>query len=116
MMPMLTRWCRFRHGARCIHHEPPHPVIARDAVRNALINEPFEYAVHGDTINRVVIFDHPSDIQMRVCRPARQQARQYRDAWLREALAGGADGGFGRDKMIEVGGLHGQLHFTPGRW
>ena len=116
VMPMLTRCCRFRYCSLCTHHETPHPIIARDTVRDAKIHEPFEYAVNGDAINCVVISEHPGDIQMRVCRPARQQARQHRNAWLRKALAGGANGGICCGQMIEVGGLHGQLYLTPGWW
>ena len=81
VMPMLTRCCRFRYCPLRIHHETPHPIIAGDAMRNALIDEPFEYAVNGDAINRVVISQHCGDIQMRICRPASQQASQHRNAW-----------------------------------
>ena len=116
VMSVLTRWCRFRHYPLRIHHETPHPIIAGDAVRDTKFHEPFEYAVYRDAINRVVISEHSGDIQMRVCRPARQQARQHRNARLREALAGGTDGGICDGQMIEVGGLHGQLHLTPGWW
>ena len=114
MMAVLTRCCRFRYCPLCIHHESPNPIIASNAVRNAKIHEPFEHTVHGDAINRVMIFDHRGDIQMRSRRSTRQQTSQHRNARLREPLAGGADGGIGCGEMIEVGGLHGELHLTPG--
>jgi hypothetical protein len=41
VMPVLTRRCRFRRCRLRIYHETPHPIIARDAVRDTLIDEPF---------------------------------------------------------------------------
>ena len=99
-----------------VDHEPPHPVVARDAMGNTLIHQPFQYPVDGDTINGMVIDEHASDIQMRCRALACQQAGQHRNARLREALAGGADGGFGGRQMGEVGGLHGELHLTRCEW
>ena len=114
VVAVLPRWCRFRRCRLRIHHEAPHAIVPGDSVRNALIYQPLEHAVHRDAVDRVVILDHPRDVQMRSRRSARQQARQHRDARLCEALAGGADGDFGRVKMIEICAFHGELHFTPG--
>lgn len=83
---------------------------------DALIHQPFEHPVNGDAINRVVISDHPSNIQMRSCRATRQQAGQHRNTWLRQALAGGADVRFRGGKMGEIGGLHEESHLTRWRW
>ena len=115
-MRVMTVRSGFGRCLLWVDHEPPHPVVAGNPMGDTLIHQPFEYPVDGDTINGMVIDQHASDIQMRCRALACQQAGQHRNSRLGEALAGGADGGFGGGKMIEVGGLHGELHLTPGCW
>ena len=115
-MRVMTVRSGFGRCLLWVDHEPPHPVITSNPMRDTLIHQPFEYPVDGDTINGMVIDEHASDIQMRCRALACQQAGQHRNSRLREALAGGADGGFGVGKLGEVGGLHGELHLTRWKW
>ena len=113
---MMAMRRRLGRSLLWIDHESPNPVISCDAMRDTLIHQPVEYPVNGNTVNRMVIDQHPRNVQMRSRALTRQQTGEHRNARLGEPFAGGADGGFGGGKMGEVGWLHGELHLTRCEW
>ena len=115
-MRVMTVRSGFGRCLLWIDHKAPHPVIASDAMRDALIHQPFEYPVNGDAINCVVIGQHASNIQMRCRALACQQASQHRNTRLCQPFTGCADGGFGGGKMCEISGRHEELHLTRWWW
>ena len=90
-----------------IHHESPHPIIARDAMRNADLDQPIEHPIHRHPIDRLMRGDGRRHILMRDGMICGKQRCQYCHAWLREPFAGSADVRFGFGDAGMVGWFHG---------
>ena len=100
--PMRRRG--FRLG---IHHKAPHPIVPRDAMCNAHLDQPIEHPIHGDPIDHLMRGNRRRHILMRDGMIRGKQRSQYCHAWLREPFARGADVRFGFGDAGMVGWFHG---------
>jgi hypothetical protein len=92
--------------ACAVNHKTPHPIIARNAMRDADAYQPIQHAINSDAINCVMLRNGGGNIQMRNRMIAGEKSGQHRHSRISHALTRRAQYGFGFRDFGEVGGFH----------